>query len=144
MKNTKQYEDIISLPRHVSKKRPQMAIKDRAAQFAPFAAVVGHEKAVNEAARLTDARRALDASEKAAIDLVLREVESRGFKGYEVEMVYFQKDLLKSGGQYIKKTGSIIKIDKYLRKVHMEEGTVVGIDDIFSLVMKSNKKKQTD
>lgn len=144
MKNIKKYEDIISLPRHVSKKRPLMPIKDRAAQFAPFAAVVGHDKAVNEAARLTDVRRELDASEKTAIDLTLREVEGRGLKDFDVEMTYFQKDHLKSGGQYLKKTGKIIKIDKYLRKVHMEEGTIVDIDDIFSLVMKSNKKKQTD
>lgn len=143
-KNLKKYEDIIALPRHISKKRPLMPIKDRAAQFAPFAAVVGHEKAVNEAARLTEARRELDPSEKVAIDRTLREVEARGFKDFDVDMVYFQEDHLKSGGEYIKKTGKIIKIDKYLRKIHMDEGTLVDLDEIFSLVIKPSKKKQTD
>ncbi len=71
------YEDIIHLPHHVSSKRPQMSLKDRAAQFAPFAAVVGHEKAVKETARLTERRRELDEMEKAIINEQLREIESQ-------------------------------------------------------------------
>lgn len=48
------YDDIINLPHHVSKKRPQMSLHDRAAQFSPFAALTGHKAAINETARLTD------------------------------------------------------------------------------------------
>lgn len=44
------YDDIINLPHHVSKKHPQMSIHDRAAQFAPFAALTGHEEAIEETA----------------------------------------------------------------------------------------------
>ena len=33
------YNDIINLPHHVSSKRPQMPMIDRAAQFSPFAAL---------------------------------------------------------------------------------------------------------
>lgn len=40
------YEDIINLPHHVSTKRPQMPLKDRAAQFAPFAALTCHDEAI--------------------------------------------------------------------------------------------------
>lgn len=47
----KNYEDIINLPHHVSKKHPQMPLPDRAAQFAPFAALTGHEEAIRETAR---------------------------------------------------------------------------------------------
>lgn len=43
------YDDIIHLPHHVSKKHPQMSMEQRAAQFAPFAAVTGHKEAINEA-----------------------------------------------------------------------------------------------
>ena len=46
-----QYSDIIDLPHHVSKKHPQMSMYQRAAQFAPFAALVGHDKAIEETAR---------------------------------------------------------------------------------------------
>ena len=42
------YDDIINLPHHVSKKHPQMSLYARSAQFAPFAALTGYEDAVNE------------------------------------------------------------------------------------------------
>jgi len=44
------YDDIINLPHHVSTKYPQMPMAQRAAQFAPFAALVGHDKAIEETA----------------------------------------------------------------------------------------------
>lgn len=45
------YDDIINLPHHVSKKHPQMSMFQRAAQFAPFAALTGHDKAIEETAK---------------------------------------------------------------------------------------------
>ena len=44
------YDDIINLPHHVSEKHPQMSMLQRAAQFAPFAALTGHDKAIEETA----------------------------------------------------------------------------------------------
>lgn len=46
------YEDIINLPHHVSKTHPQMSVYNRAAQFAPFAALTGHDEAIEETAVL--------------------------------------------------------------------------------------------
>ena len=43
------YDDIINLPHHVSKRHPQMSMLNRAAQFAPFAALTGYDAAINEA-----------------------------------------------------------------------------------------------
>ena len=57
------YDDIIHLPHHVSQNHPQMPMLDRAAQFAPFAALTGCEAAAGETARLTAERRELDAQE---------------------------------------------------------------------------------
>ena len=54
------YEDIINLPRPVSKRHKPMPVEDRAAQFAPFAALTGHQAAIEEAARVTDVRMELD------------------------------------------------------------------------------------
>lgn len=48
------YDDIINLPHHVSTRHPQMPLLDRAAQFAPFAALTGHDEAIKETARLTE------------------------------------------------------------------------------------------
>ncbi len=50
----KKYGDIINMPHHVSAKRVHMPVKDRAAQFAPFAALTGHDDAVKETARLNE------------------------------------------------------------------------------------------
>ena len=49
------YDDIINLPHYQSKTRPHMTLRDRAAQFAPFAALTGYAEEVAETARLTDA-----------------------------------------------------------------------------------------
>ena len=53
------YEDIIHLPHHVSVRHPQMSRQDRAAQFAPFAALTGHKDAIRETERLTERKRRL-------------------------------------------------------------------------------------
>lgn len=50
------YDDIINLPHHVSLRHPQMAPLDRAAQFSPFAALTGHDAAIQETARLAEIR----------------------------------------------------------------------------------------
>lgn len=53
------YDDIIHMPHHVSTTHPQMSLIDRAAQFAPFAALTGHADAIKETERLTQERIAL-------------------------------------------------------------------------------------
>lgn len=138
----KAYEDIIHLPHHVSSRRPQMAIADRAAQFSPFAAVVGHESAVKEAARYTDQRKELDETKKAIIDDQLRDIEAQLPNGFDVEILYFQLDELKAGGKYIVKFGKVKKLDKYTKEIHMEDGTSIIIDDIYSIVSNSPKSER--
>ena len=50
-KESHRYDDIIQLPHYQSKTRPHMSLHDRAAQFAPFAALTGHEAAIEETTR---------------------------------------------------------------------------------------------
>ena len=57
---TTEYDDIIHLPHHVSSKRPQMPMSDRAAQFSPFAALTGYDDAIQETGRLTEQKIELD------------------------------------------------------------------------------------
>ena len=52
------YADIIDLPHHVSKRHPQMSMLNRAAQFAPFAALTGYDAAINEAKEQQEQRQA--------------------------------------------------------------------------------------
>lgn len=48
------YGDILNLPHHVSETHPPMPIADRAAQFAPFAALTGYKEAIEETERLAE------------------------------------------------------------------------------------------
>lgn len=62
------YDDIINLPHHISKRHPQMSIQDRAAQFAPFAVLTGYDEEVSETARITEEFHPVLGREKEEID----------------------------------------------------------------------------
>ena len=93
---TDSYDDIINLPHHVSDRYPHMPMYDRAAQFAPFAALTGHEEAINETSRYTEERIELTEEQKENIDRELQELRDRGTE-CNVRIVYFEPDELKKG-----------------------------------------------
>ena len=64
------YEDIIYMSHHVSLKHPHMSDHDRAAQFAPFAALTGHGAAIAETARRTVEKLELDESYAMVSDIL--------------------------------------------------------------------------
>ena len=70
------YDDIIDLPHHVSERHPQMSMYNRAAQFAPFAALTGHNAAITEAARLTEAEQELSESDAEVLNRKLAYLQS--------------------------------------------------------------------
>ena len=125
-----QYDDIIHLPHHVSRNRPQMPLRDRAAQFAPFAALTGYEAAVGETARLTTERRELDAQEAAELNRRLTDLAARLKDRPEVTIEYFVPDERKTGGAYVSVTGVVRNISVADRTVTMESGEVIPIDEI--------------
>ena len=107
------YKEIIDLPHPVSKKHPQMSLRDRAAQFSPFAALTGHSDAIDEAARLTDRRIELDESQIAELDGKLQIIAERIGEHPTVAVTWFRPDEKKAGGAYVEKTGAVKKIDGY-------------------------------
>lgn len=127
------YDDIIHLPRHISKKHPPMAIADRAAQFAPFAALTGHDAAVKETARLTDERVELDEYMKDVLSQKLQIIEECLEDHPEVEITYFQPDEEKKGGRYVSAISKVKKIDQYKRIVVMVDDTEIPIDEIIAI-----------
>ena len=135
------YEDIIHLPHHVSKKRPQMAIKDRAAQFSPFAALTGHEAAVKETARLTEEKMELDESTKRRLDETLQMLMDQLRRDIHlfVQITYFVPDEKKTGGSYLRIREKIQKIDTYRRIIFMMDKTKVPIDDIVDIELKEHE-----
>ena len=101
------YADIINLPHHISKVHSQMSMAQRAAQFSPFAALVGYEDVIDETARQTDSKRELDEMEKAELDRKLCVIESHLAEKPVVEIEYFIPDETKAGGEYVFKSGAV-------------------------------------
>ena len=123
------YDDIIHLPHHVSKRHPQMPLYNRAAQFAPFAALSGHDAAVGETARQTDEQHNLSQSERDRLDRKMsRLLQSED--NLEVEITYFLPDKRKSGGQYRTVTGTIKKVDGIEGRFVLTDGTVIPLDSV--------------
>lgn len=124
------YDDIINLPHHISKTHPQMPLLDRAAQFAPFAALTGHDAAIKETARLTDERQDLDENTIEIINRKLQLLRERLSEKPVVTISYFEPDEKKQGGTYLRITGTIKKIDEYAQKIYMEDGKKIWIKDL--------------
>lgn len=122
------YEDIINLPHPVSKKHPRMSLYDRAAQFSPFAALTGHNAAIIETARLTEKK--IQQSEDAISILNEKLHIITENPGAEVTITYFLPDDRKEGGAYVRYTGAVKKIDRYVNSVVMTDGTVIPVEDI--------------
>lgn len=122
------YEDIIHLPHHVSKKHSQMSLLDRAAQFSPFAALTGHEDAINETARIVDAQIILEEDEKDILNANLQEIKMHLAEHPEVEITYFKPDELKSGGRYERICGHIKKIDEYKKCIILENSEIIRME----------------
>lgn len=127
------YEDIVDLPHHVSKKHPQPTMADRAARFAPFAAITGYEEMVLEEARITDDRIELDENSKAALNEKLNMILEFIDEQPEVSITYFEPDKRKAGGAYVTVTGTVKRIDEYEHLVIMTVGKKINIDDIYNL-----------
>ena len=128
--DTKKYDDIINLPHHVSMNHRRMSLLDRAAQFAPFAALSGYEEAVIETRRLTDKKRELDDSEKEKLDDRLQIIKDSLEIHPIVEITFFVPDERKSGGAYVTSTGYVKKINTYKSILIMDDGTEIPIKEI--------------
>ena len=127
------YEDIINLHHHVSKKRPQMSIEARSAQFAPFAALTGYDDAVKETARLTDERLELDDGQKEILNNKLIYILENINLKIEVKFTYFKADKKKNGGKYIDKIGIVRKVDMIEQYVQFIDKSKIDIEDIISI-----------
>ena len=124
-----EYSDIIDHEHHVSSKRAQMSRINRAAQFAPFAALTGYDDLIRESARETDARRALDESEIEEMNAKLVFL----FQQEETPLATFTcfvPDDKKAGGKYVSVTGMAARYDEYEQSITLESGEVFFIEDI--------------
>lgn len=131
--NKFKYSDIINEKAPEIRTRQRMPVMDRAAQFSPFAAVVGHDAKVEETARQTDKKIVLDEQAKEIINdkIMCIIANPTDFEGMKI--TYFVPDERKSGGKYVTAIGSIHKIDKLEKVIVLEDGTRVKIYDILDV-----------
>ena len=127
------YKDIINLPHKQSSKRPHMSLLDRAAQFAPFAALVGYDDTIKETGRLTDERIEMSEEKLAVLNTRYQILVDQLGKKPEVAITYFVPDIYKAGGSYITTTGVVKKLDTYERLITMVDGTRIFMDDVLTL-----------
>ena len=129
----RKYNEIMGLPHHVSKTRPQMPMSDRAAQFAPFVALTGYDAAIKETGRLTDERIELDVEALSALNMKYQLLMEALDEAPEVTITYFQPDERKAGGKYVSAVGAVKKIDDFERRITMRDGTRIPMDDVLSI-----------
>ena len=130
---TNHYQDIIHLSYRKSTRRPQMTNGQRAAQFAPFAALTGHEAAIKEVARLTDAKVELDETRIGALHSALHTVALTIKNAPLVKVTYFKPDDKKGGGAYVTVQERVRKIDAYHQQLVFKSGVFIPITDIFTI-----------
>ena len=127
------YDDIIHLPYQGSAVRPHMSLRDRAAQFAPFAALTGYEDAVREAARLTDTRAELTEDEQSLLDGKLQKLAENLSAHPQAAVTWFRPDKKKTGGAYVTTTGQLKRIDDVAGVLILMGGGRIVIEDILDI-----------
>ena len=130
------YEDVIRRQHPTSKKHPRMSNMNRAAQFAPFAALTGYEESIEETARLTDSRIELGEDEIAEINERLNFIKEHIKERPKVTITYFHPDEKKDGGKYVTVTGRVRWIDEVNKVIVFEDEIAICMDTITGLYIK--------
>ena len=129
------YEDIIHLPHPVSARHAAMSKLDRAAQFAPFAALTGYDAELAETARLTTPRIELTESEEQLLNAVYLYLQAHISEHPRVTITYFEPDGRKSGGAYITLTAPVKRIDEYTQTLLLTTGETIPMSQIISITV---------
>ncbi len=128
------YKDILDQPYpnpEVERDFPDKVL--RAAQFAPFAALTGHDAALEETARLTEKRIELNEDAKAELDARIRMLDDAMGEHQEISVTYFIEDQRKEGGSYRTYTGVVVGIKAYEREMVFADGTRIPIEDVVAI-----------
>jgi hypothetical protein len=128
-----EYDDIIHLPHYEPKRHPRMPLAARAAQFAPFAAVAGHDAAIKEEGRTTDSWTELGDFGNSELNRKMEQLIPLLPQHPTVAIEYFLPDSHKSGGSYQTVTGNVKRIDEYERVIELMGGRKIAIDMIKSI-----------
>lgn len=124
------YEDIQNHKRYQLKHHTPMSLESRAAQFAPFAALVGYDEEIGEAARSTDGREELSEDAIDALNQAFQKLLEHEEERPLVMVIYFQPDAKKDGGRYMTYTGNFRFYDAEKRVMKFVGGMVIGVGQV--------------
>ncbi len=124
------YREILDTPHRISPRHLPMPLDDRAAQFAPFAALTGHEAQIQETARLTDPKILLDEQEKETMERKLRWLRDHLGHEPQVYLSFYVADRQKEGGSYQTYKGPVIRVDSQRQELVLQDGSIVPMEDI--------------
>lgn len=127
------YDDIKHLTRPQYDDLHPMSMSDRAAQFSPFAALVGYGDAVVETARLTDSRIELTEDEINELNANLNRLLDNLDEQRSIKVTYFVPDEKKSGGKYVDKVGVVRIYDSYTNELVFMDGEKIAVADMCSM-----------
>lgn len=127
------YDDIKHLTRPQYDDLHPMSMSDRAAQFSPFAALVGYGDAVAETARLTDSKAELTEDEMTELNANLNRLLDSLDEQPQISVTYFVPDEKKSGGRYAEKVGTVRIYDSYANELVFTDGMRIGVADMARL-----------
>ena len=126
-------QELLEMERPVSARHAPMRRCDRAAQFAPFAALSGFDETVQEGGRLTQAQIELAENEREALNDALVRLAARLPEQPEVRLTYFQPDAKKSGGTYRTILTRVRRLDANAQVLVLTDGTRIPFDALLSI-----------
>ena len=126
-------QELLEMERPVSARHAPMRRCDRAAQFAPFAALSGFDETVQEAGRLTQAQIELAENEREALNDALVRLAARLPEQPEVRLTYFQPDAKKSGGIYRTILTRVRRLDANAQVLVLTDDTRIPFDALLSI-----------
>lgn len=132
-----QYDDIINLPHHQSETRPHMSMYARAAQFSPYAALVGYGEAVSETARLTDSKIEFGEGDIITDDLnaAFLFLQNNPGTSPEICVTYFVPDVRKEGGAYETYTGKLKRLNEAEHLLVFKDKTEIPYEDLYQITI---------
>lgn len=130
------YEDIRNHERYQLKHHTPMSLESRAAQFAPFAALVGYDEEIGESARSTDGREELSEDAIDALNQAFQKLLEHEEERPLVTVTYFQPDTKKDGGKYMTYTGNFRFYDVEKRVMKFVDGMVIGVGQVCRIEIK--------
>ena len=120
-----EYDDIINMPHHISKKHPQMSVEERAAQFGAFDALAGLKKIISKKEQELNYQEKIELSEELQekISDIIQTLEVGDF----VNIVYYKDKL------YQDIEGCVMKVDAIRKKIILENDLKINFIDILEL-----------